>query len=418
MRAFRTAALPSQQIISFLCITCLICVFLTSFAVRAAAQDPAAGIQPFSTLINGAYDSVDISTNNVLLAIPVRNKDGKIPFSFKLVMNEHPYATRDPLLKTYNWNLAFPKLSGEVMGAGPSITLPTPTLCNSRVSPSLVHYLIVIDSTGASHNTTNLPHILDTLSPQCWQNTFPQTVTTTDGSGYTVVMNGFDSNSGAIQANIYDKSGNTFQGFISPQQPPPPVYIQDPDGAQISWSADLHTSTQTFTDTLGTTPVTVDLSAGPMTVKYNWTDAAAKTQTIQVNSTQKTQKTDFACTNVNDIKGTTLYAPTSIQTPMGTYQLSYEQTPNDSTSITGRIASITYPTGGKVSYIYGGTNNGVVCGVGSAPTLTRNIYDATTGATSTWTYANTAADSWGNTSITVTDPARTKPSTRCMPDSR
>ncbi|HXJ87444.1 MAG TPA: hypothetical protein VMS18_11545 [Candidatus Binatia bacterium] len=146
---------------------------LCILSISLLAQDPAAGIQPFSTQINDAYTSVDVATDNVFLSIPVRNKDGKIPFSFKLVMNEHPYTIHDPLLPAFDWKLAFPRLSGQVMGAGPGIGLPTLTLCNSRVDPSLAAYLIVIDATGARHRTNNLPHILDTAN-LCFQNVFPQ----------------------------------------------------------------------------------------------------------------------------------------------------------------------------------------------------------------------------------------------------
>ena len=226
-------------------------------------------------------------------------------------------------------------------------------------------------------------------------------MTTTDGSGYTVVLTGLDAANNP-QATIYDKSGNTFPGGLPPQ---PYVYIQDPDGAQISWYGPAHSSVVSFTDTLSTTPLTLDNSGGPGVVKWTWQDATNNTQFIQINSSQKTQKTNFGCANTYEVSSTTLYAPTSIQTPMGTYRFSYEQTPNDTSSITGRIASITYPTGAKVSYIYGGANNGVLCGVGSVPILTRKIYDPTSNTTSTWKYSSTAGDSWGNTAITVTDPA-------------
>ncbi|HXJ87443.1 MAG TPA: RHS repeat-associated core domain-containing protein [Candidatus Binatia bacterium] len=226
-------------------------------------------------------------------------------------------------------------------------------------------------------------------------------MTTTDGSGYTVVLTGLDAANNP-QATIYDKSGNTFPGGLPPQ---PFIYIQDPDGAQISWSQTQQSSIQTLTDTLDTTPLTYDGSGGPAVLKWTWQDASNHTQVIQINSTQKTQKTAFGCANTYEVASTTLYAPTSIQTPMGTYYLSYEQTPNNPSSITGRIASITYPTGGKVSYTYAGGNNGVLCGVGSVPILTRKIYDPTSNTTSTWTYSSTAGDSWGNTAITVTDPA-------------
>ena len=65
-------------------------------------------------------------------------------------------------------------------------------------------------------------------------------------------------------------------------------------------------------------------------------------------------------------------------------------------NVTGRIASITLPTGGTITYTYSGGSNGITCGDGSTATLTRQTPDGT------WTYAHTeSGPSW---STIVTDP--------------
>ena len=91
----------------------------------------------------------------------------------------------------------------------------------------------------------------------------------------------------------------------------------------------------------------------------------------------------------------------TITLPDGTfYQFTYETTPGDTHSphnVTGRVASITLPTGGTVSYNYTGTNNGIECADGSTSGLTRTTPDGT------WTYTRTLGTGAASTT-TVEDP--------------
>ena len=79
------------------------CIF-TSFLAVATAQDPSAGIQPFSTQVGGQIDSIDLATSNIYLAIPIRQKNGKIPFSYELVGNFHAYAV--PTINSYYYGVS------------------------------------------------------------------------------------------------------------------------------------------------------------------------------------------------------------------------------------------------------------------------------------------------------------------------
>ena len=82
--------------------------------------------------------------------------------------------------------------------------------------------------------------------------------------------------------------------------------------------------------------------------------------------------------------------------PSDKYTITYEATPGHPGNITGRIASITLPTGGTISYSYSGGSNGITCADGSTATLTRTTPDGT------WTYAHTEGGTAWATS--VTDP--------------
>lgn len=59
------------------------------------------------------------------------------------------------------------------------------------------------------------------------------------------------------------------------------------------------------------------------------------------------------------------------------YKFTYEVTPGYSSSVTGRLASVTLPQGGVISYQYTGANNGIVCADGTPAGLTRTMTGST-----------------------------------------
>ena len=104
---------------------------------------------------------------------------------------------------------------------------------------------------------------------------------------------------------------------------------------------------------------------------------------------------------------------TSLALPDGSqYLFTYEQTPSlpaagactplsgtySGYCVTARIASITLPTGGQITYAYSGGNNGVLRD-GNPATLTRTTPDGT------WSYARSFGTGSASTT-TVTDPER------------
>jgi YD repeat-containing protein len=59
------------------------------------------------------------------------------------------------------------------------------------------------------------------------------------------------------------------------------------------------------------------------------------------------------------------------------YQFTYEPTPGNSSNVTGRLASISLPTGGTISYTYTGGSHGINCADGSTTGITRTTSDGT-----------------------------------------
>ena len=83
------------------------------------------------------------------------------------------------------------------------------------------------------------------------------------------------------------------------------------------------------------------------------------------------------------------------------YTFQYEPTPDPNSqyppgSTTGRLTSVTLPTGATVSYSYLGPNHGIVCSDGTTAGFTRTTPDGT------WTYVRSVSGTSSTT--TVTDP--------------
>jgi len=146
---------------------------------------------------------------------------------------------------------------------------------------------------------------------------------------------------------------------------------------------------------------------------FSYTNAQG-TESYTVNYSAYTLVTNFGCSNIAEVGPVpNMYLATSITTPTGgAYSIGYETTPNYSSTkypppyTTGRIASITLPSGGSISYAYSGGNNGINCTSQVIPTLVRTISD-NNGNVSKWTYVNANTASGGSQPFTVavTDPA-------------
>jgi RHS repeat-associated protein len=148
-----------------------------------------------------------------------------------------------------------------------------------------------------------------------------------------------------------------------------------------------------YTDTLGVQELTVN----GKTVSY--VGPSGSTETATVSYKTYNIQTNFGCSSITEYRASDVSLVSAITLPDSTsYQFTYEQTPDYSGYVTGRLASITLPTGGEITYSYSDGNNGIECADGSTATLTRTTLDGT------WTYARTKNSSslW---TTTTTAPA-------------
>jgi RHS repeat-associated protein len=180
--------------------------------------------------------------------------------------------------------------------------------------------------------------------------------------------------------------------------------VVDSNGNQITFTSG---TTSTYTDTLGTTALTIAGSGTPSSpTTYSYTAPSGATAKYTEKYTNKTVKTNFGCSGFSEFGPTAENLVTEIDlpdqsvNPTDKYTISYEPTPGYSGDVTGRIASITLPTGGTIAYTYtGGSSGHITCADGSAATILRYTPDS---GSSYWTYAHSETGSTWTTS--VTDP--------------
>jgi hypothetical protein len=170
--------------------------------------------------------------------------------------------------------------------------------------------------------------------------------------------------------------------------------LKPPYGSSSSTATDANGNTISvntsgvFTDTLGMTALSVSGSA-PSPTTFTYTAPTGSTH-YTMNYQPYTVATDFGIGGITEYPKTAISLVDNIQLPDGSsYKFTYEKTPGScqpipptTTCVTARIASVTLPTGGQISYSYIGVNNGIESD-GSTAGLSRTTPDSAT----PWTYS-------------------------------
>jgi len=385
---------------------CLILMIVLALAAGVTSAQVTTGTPPFSS-IGGGPDEVNLANLNVHYTFPVVHKPGRgLPFNFDLAYDTsfwEPVLVQDqygdyyliwaPTTATDGWSVS-------PMDIG-SMALATPEISGIDYA-----FFIYYDGVGTSHvfpgyaayNTSNHQHSI-------------LTVAASDDSGY--VLNGADA-CGKLAPNgqcevtfvLTSADGNN----ILPLNAAPlnsqvtPGSVADRNGNEITGNLNLlsNPQTDTFTDTLGVTALQIVYASLSLT-QYNYTSPAGTLASVTATYKPYNLATNFGCTPVNGVGDILLnnpgpYLTDRLTLPNGTYyQFTYEPTPGYPGDVTGRLASITLPTGGTISYTYTGPNNGINCADGSAMGLIRTTPDGT------WTYTRTLGSGAASTT-TMTDP--------------
>ncbi len=341
-------------------------IFLALCVGPATAQVPT-GTPPFGSF-GGGPDIVNLANLNAHIPIPVLHKPGRSTnFTYDLSYDTSvwfPVGTSGSQTWQHNSTWGFAK--GDQLGYV--------TFTERDTTCSTNHAFLAIFSNWTYVDSSGTPHRFS-FSTQGYSvspcNPTTMTGTSVDGSGYTMSAT-------ADQINYVTTPDGA---IIHPSTiPGGGGSIQDRNGNLLSASAG------TYTDTLGTTALTVTGSGTPASpVTFTYTAPNGQPASYTTSYVTRTVKTNFGCSGVAE------YGPTSnslvdrITFPDGSfYQFNYEPTPGFSGDYTGRLASVTLRTGGTITYTYtGGSTGHITCGDGSTAGLTRQTPDGT------WTYART-----------------------------
>lgn len=389
-------------------------VLAFAFIARVEAQ-VATGTPPFASF-GGGPDVINLANLNAHWTIPVFQRPGRGGDSLNYIVS-YDTAIWSPVSASgaaawtpatnWGWTSSTAAVSGYL-----GYQLSETFICPYMSGKNLLYYGALFtyynwrfqDHLGTVHAFSGSTQSGYSTNPTLCSppKTTSLTVTINDGSGYVLNATG---GSGAV----YNTNGtliappiNAFAGAGT---------LTDRNGNIISID-----NSGNITDTLGTVALTVAGSgtpSSPITLTYTVPSGSPVAYTL--NYTNYTVATNFNVSGVAEYRNSSpVPLISSISLPDGSsYVFKYEATPSTPSSgactplsgtystncVTGRLVSITLPTGGPITYAYSGGINGSngILSDGSTATLTRTTPDGT------WTYAqakNTAPAS----TTTVTDP--------------
>ncbi len=362
-----------------------------------SAQVPT-GTPPFSS-VGGGPDIIDLANLNSHIDVPVVSKSGRgTNFTYALGYDTSVWypvgiSGSQSWRPVYNWGwLAETQVATGYISYGESVVAARCTNSNGQViigTRGAIGHIVYNDPYGSPHL---FPGGIQFVSPPCSPTSGGSltNVLATDGSGYKLSMTA-DDNGNITSHLVVSRTGTQLippllQGAGSGN-------FTDRNGNEITVS-----SSGVFTDTLGTTALTVTgtgTPTSPMTFTYSYPVGPAA---ITAKYTAFTVQTKFGCTGIAEYGPISNNLVSEIDLPDGSkYSFTYEGTPGVSGNVTGRLASVQLPTGGTITYAYTGGSNGITCADGSAATLTRTTPDGT------WKYAQVKGTAPASTT-TVTDP--------------
>jgi RHS repeat-associated protein len=402
-------------------------ILLAVFVTGIASAQVATGTPAFGSFGGGPFDTVNLGNLNVHFSIPVLHKAGRgTPFTYDLsydssiwIQGSSNGVIQWQPAQSWGWRGVTEVATG-YMSEGVSVVVCSYT--NTR--PPIPNGWKTTYSNAIYHDPWGVAH---PFAGSSWS----QSSTCGGGSGGQIgpiASDGSGYQYGGIGV-VYNRSGKKINAPLNGNNGAATVY--DSNGNEIN----VNSSGQFFDTLSSTTPVlTVSAPAPPSSATFTYTApsgaAATYTMSYQVGTYQAyTVATNFGVTGVNEYGRTSVPLVSFIARPDDTtgspdrYTFTYEQTPGSCTPlpntysaycVTGRIASVTLPTGGMITYAYSAGSNcsggNGICGDGSTAGLTRVICLTPTSCSSgaSWSYARTLESGTPGTGsrwqTTVTDP--------------
>src|SRR5712692_9791882 len=390
-------------------------LILLALSIGPASAQVTTGTPPFGSF-GGGPDVINLANLNSHIAIPVLHKPGRgTNFTYDLSYDSsvwYPVGVSGSQTWQYvnNWGWR-----GQTEVATGYITYSvTKTSCLVDPGPPRQTDIKTRYYNWTYHDPFGVPHnmniaVYDDATCLNQSDPYSQTSTVGDGSGYTMTADASPS------ATITSASGKIINAPLLSSAGA--GIATDRNGNKISVSTG-----GIFTDTLCMTALTVTGGA-PNPLVFTYTAPSGANASYAMKYSSYTVQTAFGCSGITEYgaNGTTTASlvseidlPDISVNPNDKYTFGYEITPNDTHNphyVTGRLVSITLPTGGTITYTYnngnitgGAASNGIVCADGTTAGLQRVLSDGA-GWSSTWNYARALGTAPAST-IIITDPER------------
>ncbi len=343
-----------------LCIIGFLCLV---FIPHLVAQYPGTGLYAFGSYDNKGFDSINLGNLNTHFSIPIVSKPGRgLNFTYTLAYDGLVWASSTSAGTGYwqpDGNWGFYGQFGEAIKGYISYDQST----KKCFADPPGWFWAVKDTNYQYHDQFGVAHLLNYSYDDC-TSTVSGDGSTSDGSGIR-----FD--------NVYIHLRNGTTITPSYNSPSSSGTITDPNGNFIT-----NNGNGTFTDTTGTTELTIGgggNASSPLTFTYpvlvSGTSGSA-TATVYYHS--YTVQTNFGCPGISEYSASSISLVDHItlaDSPSDTYTFTYEQTPGVSGAVTGRLASVTLPSGGTISYSYSGGCSGGINTDGTPAILARTTSD-------------------------------------------
>jgi RHS repeat-associated protein len=393
-------------------------IFVLLLPASTIMAQVATGTYPYGTYDNLGRDTMNVGNLNVHFNFPVLNKTGRgIPFTYNVSYDSSiwmpvPSGSSMVWQPVLNWGWGGQTEAGTgYLSAWVSIsTCTTEEHVGGSIHPvntgseAVISGVVYHDAWGGIHPFPGTQYIQSGsgsgLPVVCTGNSGAIGPLATDGSGYQfdslpLTYSGIFITGISTTGTISNKSNTSFT--VPTNMASGTASATDSNGNEIT-----ENSSGQFTDTTGNVVLTVAGTA-PSPETFTYTDTTGTARTVTVSYTTQTVQTAFGCSGVGEYGPTSIPLVSSISYPDGSsYSFAYEATPGYSGKVTGRIASVTLPQGGTISYTYTGGSNGIECADGSTSGLTRSIAASAGSAASTWTYSRSITGT-GTSSTAVVD---------------
>jgi RHS repeat-associated protein len=338
---------------------------LITFALLAAipqalAQSIATNGTPALGTFSGGPDVINLANLNIHYDVPVFARTGiGLPFSYALSVDNGVWYTYYDGNQAH-WGADFSTAQPVGAMAIGAIFYTEKTVECEKNQTNTTQYIIT--SYTGPDNTSHPVNAFEygMTCPGQWTNS--PTSVSWDNSGITVNMTGLTT------ATVTLRNGTVVT--------PPTIYsdtfaagtwtMEDTNNNEIMVYAPNPPQISSITDTLGSSPLSPSGGPPPAQVSYSYLAPSGVQAPVKVTYESVTVQSDWNCPGIDEYPPTSQNLIDKIILPDTTfYEFFYEQLSNG--NYTGRITSVTLPTGGTIGYTYtgGDTGKGIFCVDGS-----------------------------------------------------